>query len=239
MIVIPMAGVSKRFLDAGYDLPKYMLKAGRQTLFDHSIRSFSNYFNNEKFLFIVRDIFQTPKFIEKRIEFLGIKNYEIIVLGKETRGQAETVAIGLNKIGVSSELTIFNIDTIRINFNYPSFKCDVDGYLEVFNGVGDGWSFVQPKSEDTIDVSKTAEKIRISNLCSTGLYYFRNTTLFLDAFEVAVSNNDKDSGEFYVAPLYNQLINKGLNIKYDLIKKNTVIFSGVPDEYEAFKLSFD
>ena len=192
-----------------------MLEVGGRTLFEHCIMSFANYFSTEKFLFIARDIFQTTKFIENRIEFLGIKNYEVVILDNETRGQAETVAVGLNKIGKTAELTIFNIDTIRNNFIYPSFKNEVEGYLEVFRGVGDRWSFVQPKSEDSIDVAKTTEKVRISNLCSTGLYYFRDTELFFAAYDKAVSNNEIDSGDFYVAPLYNKLIKKGLNIKYD------------------------
>ena len=44
MIVIPMAGLSSRFFKASYDIPKYMLTAHDESLFDHSVKSFSQYF---------------------------------------------------------------------------------------------------------------------------------------------------------------------------------------------------
>ncbi|MBD6989485.1 capsular biosynthesis protein, partial [Vibrio parahaemolyticus] len=44
MIIIPMAGMSSRFFNAGYDKPKYMLEARGVTLFEHSILSFKKYF---------------------------------------------------------------------------------------------------------------------------------------------------------------------------------------------------
>ena len=34
MILIPMMGKSSRFTQAGYKLPKYMLKVGNETLFE-------------------------------------------------------------------------------------------------------------------------------------------------------------------------------------------------------------
>lgn len=55
MIVIPMAGLSRRFRDAGYDVPKYRLELHGQTVFARAVGSFRSLFDAEPFLFIVRE----------------------------------------------------------------------------------------------------------------------------------------------------------------------------------------
>lgn len=62
------------FFNAGYDKPKYMLEARGVTLFEHSILSFKKYFSSERFLFIVKDIAGTKKFVNSKCIELGIKN---------------------------------------------------------------------------------------------------------------------------------------------------------------------
>ncbi|WP_318478309.1 glycosyltransferase family 2 protein [Photobacterium leiognathi] len=238
MIVIPMAGLSSRFFKAGFNKPKYMLDAHGISLFDHAVKSFEKYFNNEKFLFIVRDVYQTPEFVKKRVDALGIKNSEIIIIDKETRGQAETVFLGLDlsECNENETLTIFNIDTFRPNFIFPEKNKIDDGYLEVFKGTGDNWSFVKPENCNSKKVIETTEKKPISDLCCTGLYYFSSISLFKEAYEEYVSLPEEcwEKGELYVAPLYNYLIKKGKEITYNEISLNDVIFCGVPDEYFDF-----
>ena len=237
MIVIPMAGLSSRFFKAGYELPKYMLEARKDNLFCHSVKSFQEYFVSEKFVFIVRDVFNTPDFVRLQCLKLGISDYDIITLNEETRGQAETVALGLSKYkSFTDSITIFNIDTFRPNFIFPDLGLLGDGYLEVFKGSGDNWSFVKPISINTTKICLTTEKKPISDLCCTGLYHFKNIGDFFESFEhYSQLPVDKwDKGELYVAPLYNYLIKKGLDINYNLIGSEQVIFCGTPEEYNDF-----
>lgn len=236
MIVIPMAGLSSRFFKAGYNVPKYMLSIGGKSLFKLTVESFKKYFLNSKFVFIVREDFDTPHFVVSELNELGIKNYEIVVLSQETKGQAETVYLGLQAVKPDEfeDLTIFNIDTIRPNFEYPDLSKLGDGYLEVFEGSGDNWSFAKPICKDSTVVDKTAEKNPISNLCSTGLYHFKSILTFINAYNRESIKNESElvRGELYIAPLYNQLINEGYEIHYNLIDKSDVVFSGTPSEYE-------
>ena len=108
------------------------------------------------------------------------------------------------------------------------FLENISGYLEVFVGDGDHWSFIEPSSNNF--VKRTTEKIRISNLCSNGLYYFYSITLFNETFERYKTINNYN--ELYVAPMYNLLIENNLLVKYVLLEKNETIFSGTPEEYE-------
>ncbi|EPS0984564.1 glycosyltransferase family 2 protein [Vibrio vulnificus] len=236
MIMIPMAGMSSRFFKAGYSKPKYMLEAKGKTLFEHSVLSFEKYFKDELFVFVIRDVYETKKFVIDQVKKLGIKDFKIVCLDVETKGQAETVFWGLDGIDDNESLTIFNIDTFRPEFSYPELSSKEDGYLEVFQGSGDNWSFVLPENEESTLLVETAEKRPISDLCCTGLYYFNKVSDFKLSYNDYLNKPKElwEKGELYVAPLYNFLIKNGKSIHYHKIERDEVIFCGTPDEYDDF-----
>lgn len=245
MIVIPMAGLSRRFMDAGYSVPKYMLPLRGRSVFAHAVGSFEAYFRDIPFLFVVRDVVGTPDFVRAECAALGIVDVHLIVLDSPTAGQAETVEIGVRKAGLLADvpLTIFNIDTFRHGFRFPNqFDLEVvDGYIEVFVGEGPNWSYVKPESAGSDRVIETAEKRQISNLCCTGLYHFRSIGLYLDVYRRFVAGSARAMGltELYVAPMYNVLIADGADIRLAKIEPAEVIFCGVPDEYRGLLRSMD
>lgn len=240
MIVIPMAGLSSRFKKSGYKMPKYMLEAKGKTLFEHSVESFRSYFDSEPFLFIALDVYTTENFINQQCKKLNIRNYTVVILDKPTHGQAETVYLGLKALSLKEDVsvTIFNIDTFRPRFSYPrEFAIEeVDGYLETFVGSGANWSNVLPVSENSSRVIKTAEKQEISQYCCTGLYYWKSARKFMALYEVYQSKSleDVDAGEYYIAPMYNDLISEGGKVHFSVIDEDQVIFCGVPAEYQEF-----
>lgn len=233
MFVIPMAGLSSRFFKAGYEVPKYQLDMGGKTVFARSLESFKTYFETDSFVIILRDVYDTKAFVEREMQNLGIKNYQLCVLDGETEGQAETVYLGIQDASNDEELYIFNIDTFRHGFKKPEFATECDGYLEVFKGEGDHWSFVGIDENDR--VVRTTEKERISDLCSNGLYYFRKAGEFKALFERTKSEKLYVKGELYIAPMYNLMLEQGADIRYDLIELSQIDFCGTPDEYVALK----
>lgn len=237
MFIISMAGLSNRFFKAGYDVPKYQLELFGRNVFWYALSSFKNYFDTDLFVIILRDVYKSQDFVKNQMQALGVKNYHIVVLDRETKGQAETVYLGIKDLPQQDEsIYIFNIDTFRYNFQKPDFADICDGYLEVFEGEGNHWSFVKPMNDDR--VSATAEKERISDLCSDGLYYFKSVRLFIELFEYAKSQDLYVKGELYIAPMYNLLIKDGKDVRYHVIGKNEVDFCGTPDEYERLKSEF-
>jgi hypothetical protein len=239
VIVIPMAGNSSRFKDAGFVEPKFKLMAHGRSLFEHSLESFKFYFKRATFVFICRKDHNARNFVISKVVDLGILDFYVEELIFETEGQADTVLKGLNSAQITddSSIIVFNIDTVRKNFKIsPAFK-DCDGYLEVFHGLGEQWSFVEP-IRGTNMVARTTEKERISNLCSNGLYYFKTSKFFRDSFEMLNKSGSGSKKEYYIAPMYNQLIKEGFDIRYKLINENDMIFCGVPEEYNSFLASF-
>lgn len=233
VFVFPMAGLSSRFYKSGYKKPKFQLMINNQTMFEWAVRSFEKYFSEDKFVFIIRNELDNKVFVEKTIDKLGISNYKIITLYSETMGQAETVYLGLNESRdfiLDEDIFIFNIDSRREFFSKPNWIEEVDGYLELFIGEGDHWSFA--KIDENFSVLKTSEKIRISDYCSNGLYYFKNFNIFNIAFQDQVNNFKLEKNEYYVAPLYNFLIQSKYLIKAQVINKKDILFCGTPKEYE-------
>ena len=238
MIVIPMAGQSSRFKAAGYEIPKFMLNAHGKTLFEWSISSFTKYFKLETFVFITLKDEYIEDFVKEKICNLGITNFKIISLDPTT-GQAHSVYDGLKKLILdesSNSILIFNIDTIRWNFEFPEGIDDCNGFLEVFEGEGSNWSYVLSHNNSNL-VQKVAEKDPISNLACTGIYYFANYWDFFNAYEegLKITLNDIALKERYVAPLYNYLIENNKKIIYSLVDKAQITFCGVPNEYEFFR----
>jgi hypothetical protein len=236
-----MAGASSRFFAEGWDRPKYELAVGSQTLFELSVRSFARYFASEAFLFVVRRDFQARPFVAAACRRLGIMQVVVVELDAPTRGQAHTVALGLEEAGAAADepLTIFNIDTVRPGFTHPETRTEWDGYLEVFEGDGSQWSFVEPMPGGSTLVRRTTEKLRISALCCTGLYYFAGRSLFDAAYRRAAHDAAYVARwrELYIAPLYNLMIEDGLQVHYRLIPRKAVLFSGTPGEYRALCVS--
>lgn len=233
MIVIPMAGLSRRFREAGFTVPKYMLPLHGRSLFARTVGSFRRYFDREPFLFVARDEADTPAFVEREARALGVARFRTVVLDGPTAGQADTVRLGIERGGVGADeaLTVFNIDTIRPGFRFPDapWAARADGWLEVMRATDPGYSFARPDPAGGDRVAETAEKRVISDLASTGLYHFRRADLFLQA--LAAEAAAPSAGELYVAPLYNALIRQGGDVRYVETPDHDVLFCGVPSQY--------
>jgi hypothetical protein len=233
MIVIPMAGRSQRFFEAGYDRPKFMLELQGRSVFAHAVDSFRAQFDDQRFLFIVGPDDGAEAFVRAECEALGVEEAKVVRLAAPTAGQAETVEAGMDAAGVPGDppLTIFNIDTFRPGFAFPPELEAFDGWLEVFHGEGDNWSYVRPAPGPEPLALETAEKRPISDLCCTGLYHFARASDF--AWALARERAAPQARELYVAPIYNHLIRRGARIGYSLIPREAVVFCGTPAEYEA------
>ncbi|HIP23503.1 MAG TPA: capsular biosynthesis protein [Rhodobacteraceae bacterium] len=239
--IFPMGGLSKRFTDAGYTVPKFMLDLHGSTVFEHAVIGFQRYFAEHNFVFAFRDDPAVETFVREKCQRLGIpaENLHIVKLSAPTSGQAETVWLALKAAGLraADPIIIFNIDSFQSDYQLPK-ALDLEttaGYLEVFQGEGEHWSFVLPGPDAS--ATRVTEKDRVSDLCSTGLYYFQHAADFNAAFEQTLNMDvaNLQGGERYVAPLYNTLISANKPVKYHLVPASEVTFCGTPDEYETLR----
>lgn len=129
----------------------------------------------------------------------------VCVLDKTTSGQAETVVLGSREVPQENGILIFNCDT-HISDDFPRDYQEWDGILGTFPSTNPSMSYVEVNSRKVL---RTAEKIVISPLASTGLYYFKSKELFLEAYE-----HTSHQIESFVAPLYNYLIETSRSVTF-------------------------
>src|SRR5690606_27192673 len=83
----------------------------------------------------------------------------------------------------------------------------VRGIISVADMPGDRWSFA--RTDENGRVVEVAEKVRISNQASTGLYYFASGRELLAVADEMIANGEKTRGEYYVMPVYQKYIARG------------------------------
>lgn len=237
-VVITMAGVGSRFRELGYDLPKYMIQAHGKSLFHWSMLSLKDFFDQDKFIFILREEDKSRDFIEKECQDLGIKRYDIIEIDHMTDGQATTALLAEKHWQSDQGLLVYNIDTYIEEGNILKAEIRGDGFIPCFIGEGDHWSFVRldDKGDKALEVR---EKKRISGNCTLGAYYFKSCDLYKEIYnEYYTGDTNIEMSEKYIAPLYNLMIRKGQAIYISLVDSEKVHVLGTPEELELFKKDY-
>lgn len=230
-----MSGLSSRFKNAGYKKPKFELPTEKGlNLFQSSVQSFENYFGSDRFCFIYRSCTVSEETLVRWLSELGLKKNDctFVCLDYPTRGQADTVRIGLEELELSEDdnITIFNIDTIYREYRKP--PQDIEFYIDVTKLPGHHWSFVEIEDEKHKTVARVTEKKRISELCSVGLYGFKNKKSFIEGYNKTYFDEVKE--EHYIAPIFNSFIKQKIKVNYRYVDVATFDFLGTPTEYETF-----
>ena len=237
-IVITMAGLGSRFKKAGYEMPKYMIEAHGKTLFDWSMESLKGYEKEDtEYIFIVRKEDKAEEFILSHCKMVGITNAKVVEIDKLTDGQATTAMLAAPYWKKESELMIYNIDTYVESYELKTEDIAGEGYIPCFHAEGDHWSFV--KLDEAGNAVEVREKVRISDNCTLGAYYFKTCELYESLYQEYYSTEEKlEKGEKYVAPLYNYMIEKGMEVRISIIDYGKVHVLGTPEELEVFKREY-
>lgn len=233
-IIITMAGLGKRFRDVGYNVPKYMIEAKGKTLFEWSLESLIDYnpYVN-KYIFVVRKEDNSENFIREKCQNYDIKNVEILELDAPTDGQATTAMLAMSNSLDDESIMIYNIDTYIEAHELKYSDIKGDGHIPCFYADGDHWSFV--KTDENGKVIEVREKQRISNNCSLGAYYFKSAKLYKELYnEYYADGKNLEKNEKYIAPLYNYMISKNMDVTMSIVDNKKVHVLGTPEELEVF-----
>ena len=228
-IVITMAGIGARFRAAGWTVPKYRIEVRGKTLFEWSMSSLES-FRRWQFIFIVRREDQSREFITSTCAGMGIEP-RIIELDRLTKGQAETALLASNVWQENEPLMVYNIDTYVEPGQLRPELLKGDGFIPCFAADGTHWSFVRLDSDGR--ALEVQEKVRISDHCSIGAYYFRSAKLYSELYDEFYIQSNVEK-EYYIAPMYNRLIERGGEVRIQSIDSKYVHVLGTPEEVEAF-----
>lgn len=205
-VLIPMAGEGSRFAKEGYQFPKPLIDVCGLPMIQRVVENLKF---KADYIFLVR-----KEHLEKYSGLEGtlnqITNYsaKIVIVDSLTDGAASTALLAKDYINNEDDLLIANSDQIIEyeiqNFlNIKSFTT-VDSLVFTFNATHPKWSFVKIDSKGF--VCEVAEKNPISNIATCGIYWYRKGSDFVKYAESMISKNIRVNNEFYIAPVYNELI---------------------------------
>ena len=91
------------------------------------------------------------------------------------------------------------------------------------------------KKDSNNNVIETREKQVISNDATIGVYHWAHTKDFFIDAEQMIKDKAKENNEYYVAPVYNYSIARGLNVRNYEVNKNEFWPVGTPDDLAEFR----
>lgn len=178
--------------------------------------------NDDQIIFVTTEYFakkfKVKKEIQQLLKELNIKSkFNIIKTPNNPAGQSISVEFAKKIVNMNDPLIIANPDQY-IDFDLP--KNIKNSYLPLYVQLGNKSGFVSIKNGL---ITKFVEKNNISNLACTGIYITAKAKWLFSAIKEQIKSKDMLNGEFYLGPVFNYIIKKGLKVeplmiraKYDL-----------------------
>ena len=236
-IVMPMAGRGSRFAELGIATPKPLIPVCGRPMYAWAMESLPLELASRVVFICLAEHLREQALARDIQERYSRLHPEIISLSEVTEGQACTVLTAADWIDNDKPLLIYNADTYcrtGLAERLPRLPTEVDGLLGVFHAAGDRWSFARADAAGR--VLETAEKRRISDWASTGLYYFRRGSDFVRHARAMIAAEERVGREFYVAPVYNRVIAVGGQVWIDPAEEVWVL--GTPEDLQNFEANF-
>ena len=235
-IVIPMAGAGSRFSRAGYLLPKPLIDVGGRMMCEivyHNLKPSCEH----QFYFIIQRSHIEDFDLANRLEALG-PDISVFPIDGLTEGAACTVLSVRDHINTDQQLMIANCDQyidININEYLQAFESSsTDGFIMTMAASDPKWSFA--RIDNLGYVTEVREKQPISKEATVGLYNFAKGADFVTGAEQMITKNIRTNNEFYVAPVYNELIARGQRFGvYNIGTEHDGMHGiGTPDDLRTF-----
>lgn len=211
-IVIPMAGRGSRFTDAGYVMPKPLIDIHGRPMIEYVIKNVAPSCEH-CFIFICQEEHLKNYDLEQELRIMS-PDCKIITIDHITEGAACTVLLAEKYIDNDDALMIANSDQyvdIDINEYLRTMKAH-DGLIMTMPADDPKWSFINYDSDGLVTMVR--EKEVISNEATVGIYNYLKGCDFVKYAHQMIDKNIRVNNEFYVAPVYNEMIEAGKKIVY-------------------------
>ena len=233
-IVIPMAGRGSRFAKEGYAMPKPLIDVHGKPMIEvvtNNIRPKCEH----KFIYLCLQEHLEKYNLENRLKEMS-PNCIVVPVNQVTEGAACTVLLAEKYIDNEDMLMMANSDQyVDIDINeYIQAMDDSDGLIMTMYADDPKWSFI--KYDERKYVTMVREKEVISNEATVGIYNFKRGSDFVQYAYQMIDKNIRVNNEFYVAPVYNEMIEDGKKVKfYNVGREDDGMYGlGIPSDLEKF-----
>lgn len=234
-IVIPMAGAGSRFRDAGYSFPKPLIDVGGKPMIQVVVENLKPSCLH-RFIFICQKEHYDQYSLREILKNITDDNYEVVLLNGVTQGAACTVLTAIDHILGEDDLLIANSDQlVDINIDeYIDFsrKSNSRGTIMTFESSHPKWSYA--RVDDDGDVLEVAEKKVISNNATVGIYYFSEGNHYIESAKSMIGKDIRVNNEYYVCPVYNEVILSGGKVKIWHITQDKMHGLGTPEDLNLY-----
>lgn len=234
-LVLCMAGLYKRFREAGYVQPKYLLPWAGRPVLEHVLAPFVRSGCFEQVLLVANRRDEPHRSaITAVLRRQGLEAEALLFIG-DTRGQAETALVAAEWLAArpgrrSDKVLFHNIDTVLLGRDFAGMARALDhhdGLIDVFLAGSPAYSYVAVDYAGL--VTRIAEKEVISPYATTGLYGFQSLARYQELARTATSGR-----EFYISDVYRQLLACGGRIAMTRpTDAGQTLVLGTPEEYEG------
>jgi dTDP-glucose pyrophosphorylase len=228
-----MAGRGSRFADQGVNIPKPLIPVHGRPMVAWALDSLQEVAFSQ-LVFVVLQEHETAFGVTTLLRGLAGPEAQVVVIPAVTEGQLCTVLAAKEMIDTDEDILVASADTyIRSSLHRDIARREsfCRGLISVANLPGDRWSFA--RADESGRVLEVAEKVRISDHASTGLYYFANGREFVSTAGTMIANHEKTRGEYYVIPVYQKYILRGWRVGLSIAEEMWDM--GTPESLESFK----
>lgn len=237
-IIIPMAGEGKRFQEHGYRDSKPFIPIQDKPMIAHVLENLSHCAKIAPIHFYMIARTQDLAHYAKETAALSA-HYPVTWIARDTKtqGAACTSLLSEPYIPADAPLLIANsdqwLDIDLSDFLQDAFSRQLDGSILTFpcHERDPKWSYIEHDMGGY--VTRTAEKDPISTQATVGLYYFKHSSLFMNAAQAMIQAQDQTNDEYYVCPTYNYLPDS-CHIGFYDIPPSAMHGLGTPEDLERY-----
>lgn len=233
-IVIPMAGRGSRFANVGYKLPKPLIEVHGKPMIEFVTHNITPK-EEHRFIYLCLQEHLDKYDLENRLKAIE-PSCVVVPVDHVTEGAACTVLLAEEYIDNDNPMMIANSDQyVDIDINeYIAAMEGSDGLIMTMFADDPKWSFI--KFDDDGYVTMVREKEVISNEATVGIYNFTHGSDFVKYAHQMIDKNIRVNNEFYVAPVYNEMIEAGSKIVFHNIGSvdNGMYGLGIPEDLNRF-----
>ena len=222
-VIIPMSGISKRFTDYGWSIPKFLIEIEGKPVVEHVRNLFPSV---ERFLFICNEDHLSEPSLDLESQLRKLANdVEVVSISPHKLGPVHAVLECEEWVSQDEEVVVNYVDFFCL-WNSEAFLQDardrnLDASLSTYKGFhphsdgGTNYAYVQVNDDGFVTQIQekqpfTSDKTREPT--STGTYYFKSGKQMIDSMRHAVTKNRSTNGEFYVSLAIDQAARDGAKV---------------------------
>ena len=241
-LIIPMSGFGSRFINAGYQIPKFLIEIENKPIIKHIIDSFPEL---KSVVFICNKDHLKSEKLDLRKKLLNIKNdAKIYSIEPHKKGPVYSLIKVLDKLNPNLQ-TIVNYCDFGWEWNFSLFEkhikdTDCDGCLVSYKGFhphmmrNTNYGYSKTSGLNVIDIREKNSFTQnpMKEYASSGTYYFKTAKLMKKYLKKTIENNLEINGEFYVSMSFLPMIKDKLKVNVFEIEK--FLQWGTPEDLEEY-----